>query len=215
LARRVASFLSSPSRPAKADRETVAGAMFEVLDGVIRHRDAVYVSVPITTGKRFLEWRRGLGAGLSPSRRRYQREHAFHVVEPNRRHVKPIIALVEERLKRIVIDPTTLGHVPNWTQADYHAFWTQVIERYVSTVVFMDGWEFSSGCTYEFLTAVHVGAQLLREDLTPLRLEEGEQLIQDAIAALDDEVLPTAPLREALGAIHNAGKRGERNISSS
>ena len=39
--------------------------VFEVLDGIIPDREAVYVSVPITTGKRFLDWRRGRGAELA------------------------------------------------------------------------------------------------------------------------------------------------------
>jgi hypothetical protein len=196
-------------------RSDVSRVVFEVLDGVISDREAVYVSVPITTGKRFLDWRRGPGARLVPSDGSYRSEHRRHVVDPNRAHVVPVVRLLRERLGRVVIDPTTLSDVPGWGQADYHAFWTQVIERYAGTVVFLDGWEFSSGCTHEFLAAVRAGARLLKEDLTPLGLDEGEQRIRGAIAALHDDVLPTEPLQEALRELHDLAEGGEGRVRSS
>jgi len=189
--------------------------MFEVLDGILYDHVAIYVSVPITTGPRFLEWRRGQGAKLSPTDKRYERQHELHVIRPNRERVKPIIGLIRQRLGPIVIDPTTLHHVPGWKQPDYHEFWTRVIERYVGTVVFMDGWQYSSGCTHEFIAAIRVGAKVLREDLTPLSLHEGEKLVSEAIDALSDEILPTAPLREALREIHDLAKRGDWRARSS
>jgi hypothetical protein len=195
-------------------RGNLTRVVFEVLDGVLPDREAVYLSVPITTGKRFLDWRRGPGAHLAPTDRRYRSEHRRQVVDPNREHVAPVVKLVRERLSRVVIDPTTLNDVPGWTQADYHAFWTQVIERYAGTVVFLDGWEFSSGCTHEFVAAVRAGARLLREDLAPLQLDEGERRIRDAIAALSDEVLPTAPLSEALREVQELAERGEGRVRS-
>jgi hypothetical protein len=88
-----------------------------------------------------------------------------------------------------------------------------VIERYAGTVVFADGWEYSSGCAWEFLTAVRVGARLLREDLEPLTIEEGERLIRDAIAALDaDGVLSTEPLRQALREVRRTAEPGEPHV---
>jgi hypothetical protein len=194
------------------ERRSVSRVVFEVLDGVLPDREAVYVSVPITTGKRFLDWRRGPGAGLAPSEGRYRSEHRRNVVDPNRAQVAPVIRVLRERMGRVVIDPTTLGDVPGWAQADYHAFWTQVIERYVDTVVFLDGWEFSSGCAQEFLAAVRAGARLLREDLTPLRLDEGERLIRNAIAALHDDVPSAGPLQEALRGLHDLAERGEGRV---
>jgi hypothetical protein len=134
------------------------------------------------------------------------------VVQWNRARVKPIVRAVRERGHRVVIDPTTVHDVPGWRQDDYHAFWGRVIEQYAGTVVFADGWEYSSGCAREFLTALRVGARLLREDLRPLAIEEGERLIRDAIAALDsDGVLSTEPLREALREISQAAVPKERH----
>jgi hypothetical protein len=189
--------------------------VFEVLDGIIPDREAVYVSVPITTGKRFLDWRRGRGAALAPSDQQYRDEHRVHVVEPNREQVAPVVQRIRERLGRIVIDPTALGDVSGWAQSDYHRFWTGVIERYVHTVVFLNGWEYSSGCPHEFLAAIRVGAELLREDLAPLRLDEGERQIREAIAHLDDDVLSTVPLRDALQELHRLTEPGDGRVRPS
>ncbi len=192
----------------KRDGSQLARHLLELLDGVIEDRQAIYISVPITTGKRFLEWRRGPGARLAPSDEHYSKEHETHVIEPNQAYVRPLIQSVRNHLRRegregVVIDPTTL-QVSSWTQADYHNFWTTVIARRVSTVVFMNGWEYSSGCVKEFLAAVRAGAELLQEDLRPLDLIEGERLVRNAISALDDEIIPKAPLEEALREIHDA-----------
>jgi hypothetical protein len=190
----------------------VTRLVFEVLDGIVEDRGAVYVSTPITTGRRFVEWRRGPGAALAPSEHQYRHEHDRHVVRRNREHVKPIVRVLRAHNWGVVIDPTTVHDVPGWRQRDYHAFWARVIERYAGAVVFADGWEYSSGCAREFLTAVRVGARLLREDLEPLTIEEGERLIRDAIAALDaDGVLSTEPLREALLEVRRAAEPEEPN----
>jgi hypothetical protein len=187
----------------------VTRLVFEVLDGVVEGRGAVYVSTPITTGRRFVEWRRGPGAALAPSQDHYWREHDRQVVQRNREQAKPVVRAVRERGWGVVIDPTTVHDVPGWEQPDYHAFWARVIERYAGTVVFADGWEYSSGGAWEFLVAVRTGARLLRQDLEPLTVAEGARLINDAIVSLGaDGVLPTEPLREALRELHRTAGVG-------
>jgi hypothetical protein len=56
-----------------------------------------------------------------------------------------------------------------------------VIERHAVSVVFRNGWHHSSGCAYEFFVAVSSRVSLLREDLSPLPLEEGKALLAAAI----------------------------------
>jgi hypothetical protein len=65
-------------------------------------------------------------------------------------------------------------------------------------VVFTNGWQYSSGCTREFLAAVRSAATLLQEDLTPLEPRDGAQLIEDVVHSIQDHVLPTAPLADVL-----------------
>jgi hypothetical protein len=158
--------------------QLMLGALGCAVDG----RAAVYVSAPITTGRRFVDWRLGPGAGLSRADEEYDRQHRQQVVVPNCVHVKPLVARCRQRFGGVVIDPTALDEVAGWNQRDYHRFWTQVIERFAAITVFVDGWEFSRGCTLEFVEAVRTGSRTLREDLSPLRPEEGAQLIEQAAA---------------------------------
>jgi hypothetical protein len=154
------------------------GALGCAIDG----RVAVYVSAPITTGRRFVDWRLGPGADLSPADEEYARQHRQQVVVPNCVHVKPLVARCRQRFGGVVIDPTALDDVTGWTQRDYHRFWALVIERFAATTVFVDGWEFSRGCTLEFVEALRTGSRMLREDLSPLRPEDGVRLIERAAA---------------------------------
>jgi hypothetical protein len=81
-----------------------------------------------------------------------------------------------------VIDPTALPDLDGWTQEDYYLLWGRVIERYASTVVFLDDWQYSNGCVYEFLVAQRCNARSVDERLNLLTLPDGLDLIQKAIA---------------------------------
>jgi hypothetical protein len=75
----------------------------------------------------------------------------------------------------MVIDPSRLADVPGWEQADYHAFWTKVIDQHADKVIFLDGWQYSDGCTIEFAKAVQLGLPRLTEYLMPLNVAAGSQ----------------------------------------
>lgn len=176
--------------------------MLAALGCVLEPGSAIYLSTPITTGPRFVAWRRGPGAELSVETPEYQRRRADEVVAPNRADITPVLELLRERFDEPVIDPTALEDVPGWQQFDYHRFWTEVIHGYVHTAVFVDGWQYSSGCVLELAAAVAVGARLLTQDLEPLVPHEATELIQHAISDVSqDGVLPQEPLRTALGAV--------------
>jgi hypothetical protein len=168
--------------------------MLAILQCTMEGRDAVYISAPITTGRRFVAWRTGLGATLSPSGEEYHLQHRTHVILPNLKHVRPVVRRIRQHFGGVVIDPTALKDIPGWVQEDYHSFWTEVVERCARAVVFTEGWEYSRGCAHEFLAALRSGALLLQEDLTPLEPSAGAQLIERAVASVDDAVIPTPPL---------------------
>jgi hypothetical protein len=91
---------------------------------------------------------------------------------------------------RVVIDPSALDDVPGWTQADYRAFWGEVIERYAAEVIFRDGWSSSRGCAYEFLVAARAGIPTLDAVRRPLSLLDALGMIRSAsyppIRAIED-----------------------------
>lgn len=162
---------------------------------------ALYVSTPITTGARFVAWRRGRGAGLDPASDDYRRERLAAVIEPNRRAAAVVVADLRRRLGHPVVDPTSLEDVPGWQQLDYHRLWVEVVERFATAVLFTDGWEYSSGCVLELAAAVRSGLQLHVVDGSPLTRAEARQEVVAAIEDVGrDGVLPTAPLEMALEA---------------
>jgi hypothetical protein len=80
--------------------------------------------------------------------------------------------------------------MPGWSQDDYHSFWGSVIENYAGRVFFMKGWNYSSGCTYEFLVAHRSGARVLDQASRPLSVAKGQEMIHAAIEELRNRGLP-------------------------
>ncbi|HVB42897.1 MAG TPA: hypothetical protein VNF47_09360 [Streptosporangiaceae bacterium] len=170
-----------------------------------RDRSEVYLSAPITTGRAFVAWQRLVGSQLSPDHPHYESLHHKNVVELNLRQVPPLLAKIRSRFPgRLVIDPTSLDDVPGWEQEDYHRFWCSLIERYISVVVFADGWHFSTGCIYEFATALRSADQILDETFAPLSRAEGTRLIRQAIAEIEQLSLDSTLLRRGLDEIESS-----------
>lgn len=170
--------------------EPTAEAMLAALRTVLVDREAVYVSSPITTGPRYLRWLQRTG-GSSVDRESIQFKE--HVVAPNLATASRVIRQARDSYfpGRPVIDPTALGDRPDWEQHRYHSFWLSVIREFVGTVLFIDGWEYSTGCTLEYIEAVSADIPLLTESLEPLRSDFAATLLaqaDDAYASLGIEV---------------------------
>ena len=151
-------------------------AVLSAFRSILAYRCAVYIAVPITTGRRYYHFRRNDVRASSPD---YDRILTKNVVEPNRESARPTIAALRQKLAKPVIDPTQL-ECYGWTQDDYRSLWRAVIETFSSEVVFLDGWEYSQGCAYEFLVACQQRLPMYRETLTSLSLEEGRRLLASA-----------------------------------
>ncbi|HEX5709040.1 MAG TPA: hypothetical protein VFX96_17190 [Pyrinomonadaceae bacterium] len=175
--------------PAVSTHPREIEAMLAVLSSVIDGRDAAYLSAPITSGKRLAEWKGS--AGGSASEEEYLRGLSCHVVEPNRAHARDIARRLRGTLEGALIDPTVMPDIDGWGQNDYRHLWAEVIERYASRVVCIDGWNFSNGCAYEFLVAKRRGLPTLDERLTPITVEKGAALVGEAVAAFGPCGLPT------------------------
>jgi hypothetical protein len=185
-----------PPRPAKCDD---IKKILEVLRGVVPRRSAIYVSAPITSGRRLAEWYvRSNGSLPRRSHPLYDEQHVKQVIEPNREHAAAIVNRVREKFpNRIIIDPTAVADLDGWTQDDYRYFWGEVINQSTATVVFVDGWQFSSGCAYEFVVATRAGTEILDEQGEPLSLQTGKGLLREAIT----EISPAADAATFLHAL--------------
>jgi hypothetical protein len=167
-----------PPLPKKTkDIELILTGMKIAVNG----RKVVYISLPITTGKRFLDWHANFESNLGISDCAYLREHKRHVVSPNRENVQKIMKGLEKKVGRDIISPTLLRDLPGWTQDDYRTLWARVLKEYVNMVVFAEGWEYSNGCAYEFLVATQMGIRRVNEHLRPLSLDQGIRKISKAI----------------------------------
>jgi len=168
-------------------------ALLNILGSVIVDNSAVYVSVPITSGRRLADWLNNVEFDLShpQSHAEFKRE----VLEPNCEHAQNIISSLRKQFTDVVIDPTALKDIEGWIQDDYRYLWGRVIEQYANTVVFIDGWQYSNGCSYEFLVAHRCvdgkRRRVLNEQLEPLTIEMGISLIESAIAELGPTDIPT------------------------
>jgi hypothetical protein len=181
--------MSSAPLPQPADPIRVEAAA-ELLASVIEDKSATYVSVPITSGRRFLEWYKTRGAQLEPNSREWRDELLQSVIRPNSEAVASRVAELRKLAGTVLINPAAFNR-PDWTQDDYRYFWGYVIERFVNKVVFFDGWQFSSGCGYEFLNCIRSGIAAFAEDGAQLDRDEGCKLIEAAIAEMRAVGAPT------------------------
>lgn len=190
--------------PPQTSRGAEIEALIELLRGVFPDRGALYVSAPITSGQRFVEWysrRRNL-AGLTEE---YRREHLNEVVGPNRNAASALIKKARQIDSRPVIDPTAVGDIEGWTQGDYRTAWARIIEEFARAVVFANGWEYSNGCCYEFLVATKAGVETLDESWRPISLATGVSLVRRAVGELSSRGFSDEFLRGILEDLESFG----------
>lgn len=181
--------------PPRSEREGEIEAMLNVLSTAVEGRAAVYLSAPITSGRRYTAWRvsRG-GSAPEPSQEEVRRE----VIEHNRAHAARVAQWLRSSCGATLVDPTRLEDLPGWTQDDYRTFWALVVERFACRVFFLDDWQYSNGCSYEFLTALRCGVPTFDERERPLSLAEGMRLVGAAVAEMRGQSLPTSFLERVL-----------------
>jgi hypothetical protein len=165
----------SPSAPTKGSSRDLP--LLEFLACVVEDRQAIYVSTPITTGLRYLQWLARHAPGSA------DRDAAFEweVITPNTAHGRELVRRIRDHFPRAaVIDPTAVS-LPGWEQGEYHELWAQVIHRYARLVVCGDGWEYSNGCAYEFLTASCAYVEVVDERYEPITVRAGIERIKTAV----------------------------------
>jgi len=175
--------------------------MLEIYRTVLGGGGALYCSSPVTSGRRFIDWLQRAGKNVTDIDgldEKDKKSHFEEVVQPNCVHANEIIQRLRERTAQIIIDPTAMPHFPGWTQQDWRFFWCHVIERYASAALFVDDWQYSNGCVYEFWVAHKKRIPTMDERMRPLSAEEGVSLISDASAEMKRHGAPTVFMEEVL-----------------
>ncbi|MEA3018150.1 MAG: hypothetical protein QOI38_2872 [Sphingomonadales bacterium] len=177
------------------DIEVQRKMVLSMVRAVLGTQRYTYLSGPITTGRRFVEWQREHGRPIADADE-WKRERVRAVITPS------CDALFQEAETlrgsgRHVIDPGSFeARDRMWQQSDYYRLWDEVITAHASEVCFVNGWEFSAGCVLEYGCALKCGR--------PTRTMAGEDmskaaafaLIQDALVHLRDEDEQITKLRD-------------------
>lgn len=127
--------------------------MLKVYKTILSSDNCFYCSSPITSGQRYINWLEKIGKNFSDidkADESYRDSHFKEVIEPNRKHARQIVHRIRKQTGSIVIDPTVIPAIEDWSQQNWHSFWEHVIYEYVTVAVFIDGWQYSNGCVHEF-----------------------------------------------------------------
>jgi hypothetical protein len=112
--------------------------------------------------------------------------------------VRTLVNRLRKESKDPIIDPTSVGDITGWTQNDYRSAWAQIIRAFAQRVLFVDGWQFSNGCAYEYLVAVQAGIPTLDEERAPIDIVKAANLLRAAISELSSLDVDAEFLRATL-----------------
>jgi hypothetical protein len=178
----------------------------DLLKCILNGNKATYISVPITSGTRFLQWYKRYGVKLIKHKVKYEIRHYRDVIKPNLLNAKKNIQKLRCKIDGTVIDPIQFTR-PEWSQDDYRYFWGRVIEQYVNTVIFLDGWQYSSGCSFEFLTATRASKKTLDTRFRPINRHAGLKLLEKAIIEIESKSLDSSFLKMIVDELNADVKR--------
>lgn len=161
---------------------------------------AIYVSTPITNGKRLLPWRASLPECVKQDKQAYEALLLDNIIKPNTHDGHLFAQQVRVQTGRPVIDPTPFM-ADDWTQADYIEFWSCVIEDYAAEVWFNDGWEYSNGCAQEYLVALKCGIPTLDSNGQALPVHRACAMLDSVIPLYQDMEVSAMVLRSVTASI--------------
>src|SRR5258707_472701 len=121
-----------------ASTSTTSEKFLMLLDSVLAKRSAIYVAGPLDTGRIYYE-ALARGYGNEDVRLRNQEALTSFAIRLRMRF-NPVP----------VIDPGPL-RVSEWSAHEIGQFFLETIKRYAKEAWFIDGWEYSSGATKEYL----------------------------------------------------------------
>lgn len=179
--------------------------LISLLDCVVLDNDAVYASSEFTTGRRFYDLCREYQVKTGEElKRRLGSEYFDKLLSPNKEEGIRFARKIREWGHAIVLTPNPFHAAPvkkeqNWSQTEYLNFWKEVISRKCSSVFFNEGWQFSNGCTFEYLAGVESHKKLFDHTGRPLELTTAMEMIEEAVRSLKKEGFEVPALEEVLG----------------
>jgi hypothetical protein len=174
---------------------------FSAIDCVLNDEKASYASTELTTGRRVHAVQRELGAMRSADlkTRLGAQGYATRVWNPNVGAAMAFARRLHHSLggNQLVITPAPFT-APGWSQPEYLGFWETLIRTRINAVYFNDEWEYSNGCTFEFLVAVDAGLPTFDAHGTPIDLETAIARIETAVGVVRGDRLEYETLADNL-----------------
>lgn len=175
--------------------------ILSAIECVLNGDKAVYASSDLTTGRRFYRLLREWGVRDSAGLRDKLGEAGYRaqLLEPNAAAANAFARDLRQRLggDTLVITPAPLT-APGWSQQDYLAFFETLIRTRIKAAFFNDGWEYSNGCTFEFVVARHAGLPTFDANHRPLDRAGGLELIEQAAREVESDGIEPVGLRRHL-----------------
>lgn len=181
-----------------------AEMLLSLLNCVVLDREAVYASSEFTTGRRFYDLCRQYNVTTAEDlKRRVGNEYTDRLLTANKDEGIRFARKLREAGHSIVLTPHPFHADPlnlkrNWSQSEYLDFWNLVISKKCHAVCFNEGWQFSNGCTFEYLAGLKAGIQLFDDRGRPLEPAAAKKMITAAIETLENDGFRVPKLREVL-----------------
>ena len=183
--------------------------IFNTFESVLPARGAIYCSGPITSGPLALKWadRRGIqniDVDLLPDREK--QEFQDDVVELNKQALFEAAERLRMETGEVVINPAALPHCNGWPQSQWRELWRTVIERYVFSMIVLEGWAYSKGAAYEVSIALRKGLKVATIDHKTLDVVSVQQAIAKAVWDLKARGMDVTFYEQVLAAVSRLQK---------
>ena len=159
--------------------------LLEAYESVGAHEGVVYVSVPITSGRREFELMRELGCTRSELHSTHRQRWLEEVIRPNEETADIMTSQARATFPgRVVVDPSRV-HVSTWSADEYDRLWTTLIETYAKVLVVTPGWAFSRGAWVEVNLALRLGIEVRDPWGRELGVGDLKAIVEEAERDLD------------------------------
>jgi hypothetical protein len=181
-----------------AEVMSLTDVVLEAFEAAGAEAGLVYVTVPITSGRREFRLLHELGCTRDELRTRFRDRWLHEVVHPNEEEAKELAGLTRTTFAcALVVDPSRL-HVTEWTQEDFDKLWTVLIEGYARVVVVSPDWAFSRGARLEVALALSLGVPLADPFGRELTASDVAAMVEEAEAELRHEGWSAEAIRAML-----------------
>lgn len=171
-----------------------------VIKNLLRGNKVFYLSMPITSGIRFVDWYSDKGRKLNKDSEEFRKQREKYVIERNKMDYKKVVANIKSKVQYTIIDPCNMeNHTLKWRQEQFHKFWERFIWDCVDIIVFLDGWEYSIGCCHEYGVAVESGKVIVDQNMIPITFECGLDKVRRGVDKYIELGIENEVMRKVLG----------------